>query len=175
MRVLPKFHVFSPEGLENLAEYVSSLLPDHITVTVMYEEFGIIDPDDNTSDFYSYDPKANSALALAAMRNEQRIEGALAHMDCSPPWSFDTIKYPVIFFSIETPENYYGFVGVTLSEELDLSESDDDMKVSYIFKFIQDHLPEPCNEEDQFVDIFYIYGSLTNPLICYDVNVYEED
>ena len=100
MRVLPQFNVFSEEGLEALAKYVSTLVPDRITVTVMYEEFGIINPDDYTSDFYSYDPNSESPYVLASLRNENRIKGALVHMDCSPPWSFDTTKYPVIFFSM---------------------------------------------------------------------------
>ena len=174
MRVLPQFNVFSEEGLEALAKYVSTLVPDRITVTVMYEEFGIINPDDYTSDFYSYDPNSESPYALASLRNENRIKGALVHMDCSPPWSFDTTKYPVIFFSIETPANYYGFVGITLSEELGLDTKDDDMVVSYIFDYIQKHLPEPQEEEDEFVDIFYVYGSLTNSRICYDVPFYND-
>ncbi len=169
-----KVHVFSSEGLERLARYVSKLLPKHITVTVMYEEFGIIDPEEYTSDFYSYDPQAESALALASVRNEKRIEGALAHMNCSPPWSFDTTKYPVLFFSIETVVNYYGFVGITLSEDLNLSVEDDDALVSRIFKYIQKRLPEPQEKDDQFVGIFYIYGSLTNPRICYDVPFYND-
>ncbi len=156
-----QYDIFSAKALEDLAERISSLLPKDIFVTVMYTEHGY------ETDIFTYGPSTGNMPSIAVARNEKRIDDVFEQIEPHPPWDFDTEKYPVMLFSIESYKNYYGIVGITLSREV---EDFDDYRIIYLARdYIRMHIPDAyVDDDDEFVDVVYFYGSITNPKLCYE-------
>ena len=156
-----QFNIFSSEAIEDLAERISSLLPEDIFVTVMFTEHGY------DMGVFTYGPSTGDMPSLDVARNERHINDVLDYIDPHPPWDFDTEKYPVMLFSIESYKNYYGIVGITLSREV---ENYDDYQIIYLVRdYIRMHIPDAyVDDEDEFVDVVYFYGALTNPKMHYE-------
>ena len=168
MSELSQFDIFSSEAIEELAECIQPLLPEDVFVTVMFTEHG------GETDYFSVGPDLGGLPSFEIARNEHRLDELFSRIDPHPPWNYDTEKYPVLLFSIESFKNYYGIVGITLSKEV---EDFDDYNIIYpVRDYIRMHIPDAyVDDEDEFVDAVYFYGALTNPKICMEDDQFAED
>ena len=163
-----QFNIFSSEAIEDLAERIYSLLPQDVFVTVMYTEHGY------DMGVFTIGPSTNGIPSIAVTRNEKRIDKVLDIIEPYPPWDYNTEKYPVMLFSIESYKNYYGIVGITLSREI---EDYDDYRIIYLVRdYIRMHIPDAyVDDEDEFVDVVYFYGALSDPKVCLEDDQFADD
>ena len=160
--------IFSAESIEELAERIYAMLPEDVFVTVMFMEY------DEETDIFTIGPPTNGMPSMEVARNEKRMDKVIDLVGPHPPWSYDTEKYPVMLFSIESEKFTFGFVGITLSREI---KDFDDYKVIYLVRdFIRMHLPD-CYicDDDEYVDAAYLYGALSNPKVCYEDDEFADD
>ena len=162
------YSIFSSRGIEELAMLVAGLLPGNgFYVTTTYEELG------KDLDMVSFGPDTGDLPSIAIARNQKHINDIRASTRVYPPWSFDPKEHPVLFFSIEGKSaKCYGSVGIALSKKF--RNFDDDTVIYPVLAFIREHLPEPPDGED-YLEVGWIYGALTNPKNCHDVDLFNQD
>lgn len=163
MSELSQFSIFSDEAIQELAARIYCLLPGENFVTVMFEELGVC------SNILTVGPDLGGLQSLDATRNGRRIDDVCEKMSEHPPWNYDTKKYPVMFFSIESFRNYYGVIGVTINNVIE--DFNDCSIIDVVVDQILKHLPEPFEEDiEEPIGVRYIYGAITNPNACYVYN-----
>ncbi len=152
---------FSSDKLEGLAKLISSFLPKSITVTVsattVYED-GLGDD----TEFYSYDPEYEGALALVTYTNERRIREALDEVDEYDDWEFDSQKNPVMMFSVGPEEACHGIISVTLSSEI----KDGSVKEAPVLNAAIGYIDDRVRED---YGVYAMNGSLLNSDVRYSV------
>jgi hypothetical protein len=158
-----QFSIFSEEAIQEIAQLIFGMIAQEVFVTVMYEEIEV------ESDMESFGPDTYGARSLDVVRNEQRIDDVCEIMEEKPPWHYDIEEYPVMFFSIESWRNYYGYIAITVSKRID-NVSDGDIARAVV-SYIREHLPEPfIEDEKEPIDVHYIYGTVVNQGFCYVYN-----
>ena len=80
----------------------------------------------------------------------------------------------MLVFTIESDCDYYAVVAITVDIDQDV-EVDETALLQEIIDYIEDNTPAAEYMQESEPDVFTMYGSLTDPSVCYDTDFDEEE
>ncbi len=162
------------DGLRGLAKLIAGKLPEDAVVVaasvgLRYDAGADALVMGENIEMASASNHEHGALAVLAVRMEERIHNAIDEMMDSEDWSFDTKKYPVLVFSVESDCDYYMLVAVAVDVDEPV-EIDEIELVGEIIRYIDDGAPGSDWIEEGEPSVCYAYGVLTDPDNIYSLD-----
>lgn len=168
------------DGLKELAKIVADKLPEGSVVvaavrTMEYdvESDKIVHGD--TIEYQDAVAGGEKPESIIVAKLQERIHGALDQFtEKEDEWSFDNEAYPVLMFTIESDFDYYCIVAVTVDMQED-AEVDEPALLQEMIDHIEANAPTSDYMEEAEPGIYLLFGTLTDPSICYDEDFDEDD
>lgn len=168
------------DGLKELAKIVADKLPEGSVVvaavrTMEYDVESDKIVHDDTIEYQDAVAGGGKPESIIVAKLQERIHGALDQFtEVEDEWSFDNEAYPVLMFTIESDFDYYCIVAVTVDMQEHV-EVDESALLQEMIDYIEDNTPTSDYMEEAEPSIYLLFGTLTDPSICYDEDFDEDD